>query len=394
MVPDSPQAAVHSAITAATASLRALSLDLHAHPELNYEERHAHAALAAFLEGTGFAVRRGAYGLPTAFEARVGEGGPSIAFLCEYDALPGIGHACGHNLIAVVGVAAGLGLRAALAGRPGTVVVLGTPAEEGGGGKIRMIDQGAFAGLDVAMMAHPAPVDAAWTNILAVHPLRVAFHGKNAHAAAYPWEGVNALDALVLAYNGISMLRQQLPPEVRIHGVVRHGGAQPNIIPDYAAADFYVRARTDADLEAIKPRVLNCFRGAAEATGCRLEVEWQGDAYSDFVTNDSLALAYVEQMASLEVTLPTSGPQRQGPTASTDMGNVSHVLPSIHPFFHIESSGGNHTPEFTAAAALASAHAAALRAAEGLSLTASALCTDPGLLERVHQEFRAGRAAD
>ena len=390
MVPENPQAAAQAAITAATASLRALSLDLHAHPELNYEERHAHAALTALLEGEGFQVQRGAYDLPTAFEARAGAGGPRIAFLCEYDALPGIGHACGHNLIAVVGVAAGLGLRAALAGRPGTIVVLGTPAEEGGGGKIRMIDQGAFASLDVAMMAHPAPVDAAWTNILAVHQLRVEFHGKNAHAAAYPWEGVNALDALVLAYNGISMLRQQLPPDVRIHGVVRDGGAQPNIIPDYAAADFYVRAGTVAALEALKPRVLNCFQGAAQATGCRLDAEWQGDAYSDFITNDTLAQAYVEQMASLDVTLPTSGPQRQGPAASTDMGNVSYVLPSMHPFFRIESGGGNHTPEFTAAAALAPAHAAALRAAEGLALLAYDLCTDPGLLERVRREFLAG----
>ena len=275
------------AIGEASEALRALSLDIHAHPEENYEEVHAHAALTDFLEARGFAVRRSAYGMETAFAAdfavQPGGGGPSIGVLCEYDALPQIGHACGHNLIATAGAAAGLGLAAALeaSGAAGRVRVLGSPAEEGGGGKIRLIEAGAFADLGAALMVHPGMGDVLSPAVLAIDTCMVEFQGRNAHAAGAPWEGRNALDALVLAYQAIGLLRQQSQPEVRIHGVIHHGGEKPNIIPDRAAAEFYVRAPREGLLDEMCRRVEACFRGAAEATETALTLRWMGPRYSD-----------------------------------------------------------------------------------------------------------------
>lgn len=371
--------------------LRALSLDIHTHPELNFEERHAHDALSAFLEARGFAVERGAYGVETAFAARYGSGSPTIAVLCEYDALPELGHACGHNLIAASGAAAGLGLKEALGDGEGTLIVLGTPAEEGGGGKIVMIDQGAFQGIDAALMVHPSPGENAWPAIMALHELEVEFFGKNAHAAAYPWEGVNALDAFVLAYNAVAVLRQQLQPDTRVHGIVTDGGAKPNIIPDHTAADFYLRARDNTRLAALKERVLACFSGAAQSTGCRLEHRWVGHPYYNMATSDPIAEAYVENMRALGKTLPAKG---TGPTAgSTDMGNVSHVVPSIHPMFAIETEGGNHTPAFTAAAASPAAHESMLAAATGMAMTAYDLFSDAARLQQARAEFEAQASA-
>ena len=371
--------------------LRALSLDIHAHPELNFDEHHAHDALTAFLEQRGFALERGAYGIETAFVARYGSCSPTIAVLCEYDALPEIGHACGHNLIAASGAAAGLGLKEALGDGEGTLLVLGTPAEEGGGGKIVMIERGAFEEVDAAFMVHPSPGNNAWPAIMALHELEVEFFGKNAHAAAYPWEGVNALDAFVLAYNGIAVLRQQLQPDTRVHGIVTDGGAKPNIIPDHTAADFYLRGRDNTRLATLKDRVLACFTGAAQATGCRLEHRWVGHPYYNMSTSDPIAEAYVANMQSLGTMLPAKG---VGPTAgSTDMGNVSHVVPSIHPMFAIETEGGNHTPEFTAAVATTSAHESMLDAAIAMAMTAHDLFTDEDRLKRAHQEFVAQSSA-
>jgi len=207
-------------IDEASLELRNLSLGIHGKPELNFEEHHAHRLLTDFLSSKGFAVTRHAYEMPTAFQAVAGSGSPTIAVLCEYDALPGIGHACGHNLIAASGVAVGLALKAVLGDGNGTVVVLGSPAEEGGGGKIYLIERGAFKNVDAAMMLHPTPGDSAYPNVIAIQQLEIEFHGRNAHAAAFPWEGVNALDALVLSYNGISAMRQHLRPDVRVHGVI------------------------------------------------------------------------------------------------------------------------------------------------------------------------------
>lgn len=383
------QEAARNAIKQADADLRALSLDIHAHPELNFEEHHAHATLTAYLEAAGFSVTRGAYGMPTAFEAVAGTGTPRIAFLSEFDALPGIGHACGHNLIAISGVAAALALRAALDPGEATVVLLGSPAEEGGGGKVYMIERGAFASVDAALMLHPSPYSGAWAHVLAIQHLNVSFHGRNAHAAAAPWEGVNALDAIVVAYTNIGVLRQQMRPSDRVHGVITEGGLKPNIIPDRTAGQWYVRARNFRELEELKPRVLACFQAAATATGCTLDYEWEGVPYADLVTNDVMAGRYAEHMASLGVAIAPKEIALRGPMAgSTDMGNVSYVVPSIHPFFAIPAKeGGNHTPGFTAAAATEEAHRATLEAATGLALTALDLALEPSLLAAAREEF-------
>jgi amidohydrolase len=378
------------AIDAAHDDLRALSLDLHARPELNFNEVHAHAALSDFLERRGFAVTRGAFDLPTAFEAVTGSGSPTVAVFCEYDALPDLGHACGHNLIAASGVAVGLALKQVVRDGEGTIVVMGSPAEEGGGGKVYMAERHAFDGVDAAMMLHPFPIASAWPNVIAIQTLEVEYHGKSAHAAAIPHEGVNALDAMVLAYNAISALRQQLRAGDMVHGIITNGGAKPNIIPDHTAAEFYLRAPDDARLKLLKDRVMACFQGAAVSTGCRLEYRWTGKPFSNMSTNGPMAESYERNANALGLNLP---PRESDPAAavpfSTDMGNVSHVVPSIHPMFAIETKGGNHTHEFAAAAARPEAHDAMIAAAKAMAMTALDIIYTPGLLEEARDAFAA-----
>lgn len=380
-----------AAIEAAAADLREISLSIHSQPELNFEEHHAHAVLTKYLEGQGFEVTRGAFGMPTAFSAVAGSGSPRVAILCEYDALPEIGHACGHNLIAISGVAAGLGVRAGLEPGHGTVVVLGSPAEEGGGGKILLIERGAFDGVDAAMMLHPSPSSSAWGNLIALQQLQVDYYGRNAHAGSNPWTGVNALDAMVLAYASISAMRQQIRPTDRVHGVITNGGVKPNIIPDHTCAEFYIRSATVGQLDELRRKVTGCFEGAATATGCRLELESVGESYSEVITSDVLAEAYCANMERFEVRLPTRAESNGLRGASTDMGNVSHVVPSIHPMFAIPTEAANHTPGFTVAAATGEAHLATLRAATGLAMTALDVLTNREVLEAARREFAAGR---
>ena len=379
-------------IDAASESLRALSLDIHSHPEENYEEVHAHAALTSWLTDAGFEVTPSAYGMDTAFEATRGVGGPTIAVLSEYDALPGIGHACGHNLIAISGVAAGLAVAEALEreGVEGTVKVLGSPAEEGGGGKIRLIDEGAFEDVSAAMMIHPGTGDILYPFVLAIDTCFVEFRGKNAHAAGAPWEGRNALDALVLAYQAIGLLRQQAHPTVRIHGKIHHGGEKPNIIPDYAQAEFYVRAPFEDRLDETIKRVEDCFAGAARATGCDWSVEWQaGERYSNMANNGPLAETYGRRWLDLGVRAADIDGSIQGSFGSTDMGNVSHVVPSIHPMYLIPHESGNHTPQFTAAAATDEGHQLTLTATKAMAHTALDWLTNPDLRDRALADFEA-----
>ena len=264
------QARAIAAIDAAAADLRRVSARIHDRPELNFEERYAHDVLTTAAAAAGLTVQRGAFDLPTAFSASAGGGGRRVAICCEYDALPEIGHACGHNLIAAAGLGAGIGAAAGLAtaDAAGRVVVLGTPAEEGGGGKIDLIARGAFEDVDAALMAHPAPSDLLRPGVSALQQLDVVYRGRNAHAAGAPWEGRNALDAMVIAYAAISALRQQLPPGALVHGVITHGGDKPNIIPSLTRAEFIVRARDRDALARLKERVLACFRAGAEASGC------------------------------------------------------------------------------------------------------------------------------
>lgn len=365
-----------------------LSLSIHSTPELNFEEHHAHDLLTGYLEKAGWVVQRAAYGMETAFRASAGSGSPAIAIFCEYDALPGIGHACGHNLIAAAGVAAAIGMRAALGEGNGEVVVLGSPAEEGGGGKIYMLREGALDGIDAAMMVHPTPADSAWADMIAIGMYRIEYFGRGAHAAAFPWLGLNALDAVVMAYNAISAMRQQFRPTDRAHGIITDGGVKPNIIPDYAAAEYYFRARTVSELEELRARVLPCFEAAATATGCRMEISQVSVPYKDVRTNDTMAEAYVANMAELGLTVPgklESAPGMGG--ASTDMGDVSYAVPSIHPLFGIQTHAVNHTAEFTTAAATREANDAMLRAAKAMAMTGIDLCLRPGLLENAKREF-------
>ncbi len=378
-------------IDEASESLRALSLDIHSHPEENYEEEHAHAALTSWLTDSGFEVTASAYGMDTAFEATRGAGGPTIAVLCEYDALPGIGHACGHNLIAISGAAAGLGVAEALEreGVEGTIRVLGSPAEEGGGGKIRLIDEGAFADVGAAMMIHPGTGDLLYPAVLAIDTCMVEFRGRNAHAAGAPWEGRNALDALVLAYQAIALMRQQSHPTVRIHGKIHHGGDKPNIIPDFAQAEFYVRAPQEGRLNEMVKRVEDCFAGAAQATDCEWSVTWMGPRYSNMANNGPLADLFGRRWLDLGVHAIDLEGGKGGSFGSTDMGNVSHVVPSIHPVYNIPHKSGNHTAGFTEAAASADGHQLTLTATKAMAHAALDWLTDADLRERAQADFDA-----
>ena len=377
-----------NSIEEASAPLRAISLDIHGHPEIRFEEHHAHAVLTDFLEERGFEVNRGAYGMDTAFCAVIGSGGATVAVMCEYDALPGIGHACGHNLIAISGLAIALGLQAGLEPGEGTVVVLGTPAEEGGGGKIRMIEADAFDSIDAAVMLHPGLEDCAAPRTLAARQLDVRFHGTAAHAAARPWAGVNALDAMILGFNAVGLLRQQVEPSTRIHGIITDGGEATNIIPDYSRAIFGVRAPTQAQRAALEPRLQACFEGAAEQTGARLEYRWGRHPYADLQSNGRLASGYETHFRALG-----GDPVPERASGSTDMGNVSYEVPSLHPGFAIPSEVGNHNAGFTEAAATEVAHARTLRAATALAQAALDLYLEPGALDATRADFEAMKAA-
>lgn len=392
---DARKTAAANAIDSLSSDLRALSLDIHGHPEVNFQEVYAHRVITEFLAAHGLKAGDEQYGLPTAFRASYGSGRPVIAILCEYDALPEIGHACGHNLIATAGVAAALGVRPALDGLNGTVVLLGTPAEEGGGGKAMMIEHGAFDGVEAAMMVHPAPGSTAWPAIIGVDPVEVEFFGRHAHAAMAPHEGVNALDAIIMTFNAISLMRQQMAPDTRVHGVITKGGAKPNIIPDHTAAEFYVRAPNAAIAKDLRAKVEACFQAAALATGCRVEYRWPGPGFMDMRTNGPLADAYTENAEALGIVLPQPGRGTMARTLlSTDMGNVSYVTPSIHPMFAIPTAAGNHTPEFARAARTPEAHAAMLDAAKLMAMTTLDLLTQPDLLAGARRAFDAELASD
>jgi amidohydrolase len=316
------------------------------HPELCYEEHHAHDLLCDALESGGMQVERGAFDLPTAFRATAGTEGPTIAVCCEYDALPGIGHACGHNVIAAAGLGAGLAAAALAEEMGGRVMVLGTPAEEGGGGKVLMIERGALEGVDAAMMVHPADqdLDSMWA--IAIHELSATYHGKAAHAAAAPHLGVNALDAAVLGYVNVAALRQHIRADERVHGIFTHAGDKPNIVPRSAAAQWYVRSTDLASLEVLKTRVLDCLRAGALAAGCTIEHEWRDPAYADLVDDAWLLERWC--VRSTELGRPPQDPDEVGAViGSTDMGNVSHEVPSIHPMIAVAPAGVSiHTPEF------------------------------------------------
>lgn len=366
------------------ADLVALSRRIHANPELRFEEERAAAWLSEFLEGIGYAVARGAYGLPTAFSAEIGSGRPRVALLCEYDALPKIGHACGHNVIAAAGVGAAAGLARVISSLPGSVRVLGTPAEEGGGGKAIMGRNGAFADVDVAMMVHPSGAEHLEIDALAVTALEVEYRGRAAHAAAAPQHGINALDAMVTAYNAIAQLRQHIAAGERVHGIITDGGQAPNIVPERCAGVFYVRAPDRPSLEALEKRVLDCFQAGALATGATVHIVKQGEDYDDLRTNQPLAALYAANLQRVGRRLGDSGKV----TGSTDMGNVSHLVPSIHPMVQIAPPDVPlHTEEFCRWAGSERGDLGVLDGAKVMAMTAVDYFIDAGTRDAVRTAF-------
>jgi amidohydrolase len=368
---------------------------IYANPELAYEEHKAHAAFVSTLTTLGFAVTPHAHGVETAFSADFGTGGRLVVFNAEYDALPGIGHACGHNLIASSSFAAFLGAAAALkaSGQPGRVRLLGTPAEEGGGGKLKLIAAGAYAGASASLMVHPGPGHkltapirgVAFVRMLANVKMRVHFTGREAHAAIAPWDGVNALDAVCLSYNAISMLRQHIRPYERIHGVFRSAGDRPNVTPADCTVEYYVRSATRAGALALWGRVLKCFEGAAVATGCEMRVE-PLNSYADVRPSRALCEEYVAAMPEGTVAFDEPADILAG---STDMGDVCYECPGFHGVFGLATKEGqaNHTKGFTAAGGTEDAHERALECGRGMALVAWKVLADDGFAGRLQKEW-------
>ncbi len=338
-----------SAFVAVDPSLRELSRWLYENPEIGFEERRASERLAAFLRQHSFEVTHPAHGLETAFEATIGTSGPRVVICCEYDALPGVGHACGHNIIATSALGAGVAL-ADLCDELGIrVTVLGTPAEEGGGGKVDLIEAGAFEDAAASMMVHPGPYDLLDPSFQARESLHVEFFGRDSHAAFAPELGVNALDAFVQAYLNVGLLRQHILPDDRIHCIIDHGGDASNIIPSYTKSSWGIRSATSDRLAELVPRVRACFEAGATATGCRVEVSTKGPPYLNMVNNPVMTEVFAANAAECGRPMPTEA-ERGKDGGSSDMGNVSQVVPSIHPMLAIDAgSAVNHQKEFAAA---------------------------------------------
>ena len=364
------------------------SHQIHAHPELNFEETFAHGVLTDMLERHGLSPTRHAYGLETAFDAQAGTSGPAIAVLCEYDALPVIGHACGHNIIATAGLGAGLAAAVVAEQAGGRVRIMGTPAEEGGGGKVRMARAGAFDDVDAAMMVHPADADLAAMDCIAIQELAVTFEGKAAHAAAAPWDGRNALDAAVLGYMNIAALRQHIRPNERLHGIFTKAGDKPNIVPSDTAMDWYVRSGTISSLQPLKQRVLTCLESAATACGCTMSHEWIDNTYADMIDNGPMVQAYAINAGRLgrSVLDPVTSGRRV--VGSTDMGNISYLVPSIHPMIKVAPDGVPiHSVEFARWAGSAEGDRAVIDGAKAMAMTVIDLWCSPGVLTQAQAAF-------
>jgi amidohydrolase len=365
-----------------------LSRKIHDNPELGFHEYKASEWLTQYLEKNGFRVERGILGLETAFRASYGQGSPVIALLAEYDALPGLGHACGHNIIAASSTGAGIAARLAVDEYGGTVLVIGTPAEELYGGKVTMAQKRAFDGLDAAMMVHPGGHNSVVTEALACQGLSVEFFGKASHAAGRPESGINALEALIQSYNAINSLRQHIRPKARIHGIITDGGQAPNVVPDHSAASFLVRADTEAYLEELKQKVLNCFIGAATATGARLEYKWDDLCYAPMLNNIALGRLFMNNMRQIGRKMKLVDPDKS--FGSTDFGNVSQLVPGIHATISITNRRGvvTHSPQFAEAAISEKGLQAVIDAAKALAMTVADLLAGPEALVKIQREFQ------
>ena len=383
--------AVAAELEARREELIELSLRIHQNPELGFQEVKASNWLSDYMSRNGFKVEKGICGLATAFRGAYGSGKPRIALLAEYDALPKVGHGCGHNIIAASAVGAGVAAKVAIDQLGGSVVVIGTPAEELYAAKEIMRQRGAFDDIDAAMMIHPDVQDIAGTQALACISLDVEFFGKAAHASSHPEEGVNALEAMIQAFNCINSLRQHIKERARIHGIITQGGEAANIVPAYTAASFAVRAEDEAYLDKLKEKVINCFKAASLATGARLEYKWEEGYYAPMRINMVMAELFIKNMERLgrKVKPPLGRPQ-----ASTDMGNVSAVVPSIHPYVAIAPPGIQiHSPEFRQAAGSETGHRGLIDGARALAMTLVDLIGQPETMARVKEEFLAATSS-
>ena len=368
----------------------AISHQIHEHPELKFQEHFAAGLLTGAAREIGLPVEAGIGGMETAFRAEFGNSaGPTVAILAEYDALPN-GHSCGHNLIAAAALSAVVGLKNGVKNLPGRVVFMGTPGEEGGGGKIILINKGAFKGVDVAMMAHPFDGEACTMPALATRHLRVAFHGKGSHAAVAPWDGASALSAVIQTFQSVDAARLHVRDGSRIHGIITDGGQAVNIIPEKTECQFLVRGKTSRYTEELASRVLRCAEAAALATGTRMTHEVIG-GYKNMINNHTMARHYAKMSESLGVPSPALGDDV--PTGSTDMGDVSHVMPAIHPVFQVarRGEGSCHENAFVKYTDSEYGYAAMIRVAKALAMTAYDLLADPVLMKSAKEEFAQRR---
>ena len=382
--------AAREAIDAASATLFGISAKMHAETELSFEEVKAQAWQCAALRAAGFAVEEGLGTLKTAFRATVASNkpGPRIAFLCEYDGLPVYQQSCGHNVVAAAGVGAAIGLAKVIGEIGGTVIALGTPGEEGGGGKNIMHREGFFEGIHAMMLVYPGFDNIAHSRSLCVTRVQVDYYGKAAHAAARPELGINALDALLLAINGISVLRQQLPSDVRVHTIITKGGTLPQVVPDHTTAVLTVRANNPDTLNAVIPRIDACLQGGAQMTGARLERTWRDKPGRELLSNFAMAESFDRNLKALG---RTTRPRDELSGAwSGDTGNVSWFVPTIQPQMAMTARDvPPHSHEFHAASIGPAADACILDSAKAMAMTAIDLVTDAALLQKVRVEFAA-----
>lgn len=375
-------------LRSAQAKIVALSHRVHANPELGFEEEKACAWLSEELSEAGFNVTSGICGLPTAFTAKAGSGPLHIAICAEYDSLPEIGHACGHNMIAAMAVGAGIAA-ARVADDVGlTISVIGTPAEEVGNasGKIVLLERGAFSGVHAAMMVHPAPVEILEAHLIAASMFDVHYTGKEAHASAFPEMGINAADALTVAQTSIGLLRQHLRQTDRVHGITTHGGDAPNVVPAHTSARYLVRGENLAELEEVRAKVYRCFEAGALATGSKLEIRGGNKPYADVRYDREISQIYKRNAEVIGRKFPELGPAMSRLAASTDMGNISYAIPSIHPMIGINSlPAGNHQPEFTAHCITEEADKAVVDGALAMAWTAIDMASDSAMYRRLIQ---------
>ncbi|KAK3825551.1 MAG: hypothetical protein J3Q66DRAFT_328006 [Benniella sp.] len=389
---------IDKTIEAASAELRELSLQIHDNPEVGLKETRAHAWLVEYLSRKGFNVEQGRSGLETAFVARAGSPSAQVTIgICsEYDALPGIGHGCGHNLIAISGIATALAIKAVIEHfrLPAQIKLFGTPSEEHDSGKVTMLDAGDFEGVDVCMMLHGANVDVIYAPFLSLKTVTLEYFGKASHASTTPWEGINALDAAMEVYTSIGLMRQQMRLDQRIHGIIVNGGQAPNIIPEYTKSIYIVRAPKYDQVKDLQAKVEKIFDAAARSTGCTMKFEW-GTHIKDILTNEPLAVKFEQMMNSLGLQYVSKDEQLSTIAGSTDMGNLTYAMPGIHPMFNIlnlegakDMSVSLHTKEFAAAAAEPVGHVAALRASKALAMTGVECILDPKFMRRVKEAFK------